>query len=81
MNLSQPQTSDSQLSGGSLDTLKEWVSSAYPVLSAAGVAAGAYHGYKRNNSVGWAVGWALLGGMFPFITIPVSLAQGFGKRA
>ena len=49
--------------------------------STAGLAAGAYHGYKRNDSVGWAVGWALLGSMFPFITIPVSFAQGFGKRA
>lgn len=53
----------------------------YPVLVTAGVAAGAYHGYKRNNSVGWAIAWALLGGMFPVITIPVSLAQGFGKKA
>ena len=47
--------------------------------SVAGVSAGAYHGYKRNDSVGWAIGWALLGGVFPFITIPVSLAQGFAK--
>ena len=50
------------------------------VISTASMAASAYHGYKRNNSVGWAIGWALLGGMFPVITIPVSLAQGFGKR-
>lgn len=51
------------------------------VASTAGVALGAYHGYMRNRSIGWAIGWGLLGGMFPFITIPVSLAQGFGKRA
>lgn len=50
-------------------------------LSIAGTALGAYHGYRRNRgSVGWAIGWALLGGMFPVITIPVALAQGFGKR-
>jgi hypothetical protein len=49
-------------------------------IGAAGAAAGAYHGYKRNNSIGWAIGWALLGGLFPIITVPVSLAQGFGKR-
>ena len=55
------------------------VSSAYRVAAWAGVGAGAYHGYKRNNSVGWAIGWALLGGVFPIITIPLSLAQGFGK--
>lgn len=49
-------------------------------LSLAGAGTGAYHGYKRNRgSIGWAIGWFLLGGMFPVITIPVSLAQGFGK--
>lgn len=53
----------------------------YGLLGTAGMVMGAYHGYKRNNSVGWAIGWGLLGGLFPFITIPVSLAQGFGKRA
>lgn len=46
----------------------------------AGAVTGAYHGYKRNNgSVGWAIGWFLLGGAFWPVTIPVSLAQGFGK--
>ena len=50
------------------------------VGSLSGVVLGAYHGYKRNNSVGWAIGWALLGGMFwPFV-IPVAFAQGIGKR-
>jgi hypothetical protein len=53
----------------------------HSLLSTAGMVAGAYHGYKRNESVGWAIGWALLGSMFPYITIPVSLAQGFGKPA
>jgi len=48
-------------------------------LSLAGAASGAYHGFRRNNSVGWAIGWAFLGGAFPVITIPVSLAQGYGK--
>lgn len=54
----------------------------HKLASIAGVATGAYHGYKRNRgSVGWAIGWALLGGMVPYVTIPVSLAQGFGKPA
>lgn len=53
---------------------------AYGLACVAGAATGAYHGYKRNNSVGWAIGWALLGSIFPVITIPVSLAQGFGER-
>lgn len=51
-------------------------------LSLAGAGSGAYHGYKRNRgSIGWAIGWFLLGGLFPVVTIPVSLAQGFGKPA
>ncbi len=49
-------------------------------ISLAGAAAGAYHGYKRNNSIGWAIAWAILGGLVPIITVPVSLAQGFGKK-
>ena len=48
-------------------------------LAVVGTAAGAYHGYKRTGSTGWAIGWALAGGLFPIITIPVALAQGFGK--
>ncbi len=55
-------------------------SSGAQLLGWAAVGAGAYHGYKRNNSIGWAIGWALLAGFFPIITVPVSLAQGFGKR-
>lgn len=52
---------------------------AYSVLSISGTVTGAYHGYKRNKSIGWAMAWAFLGGMFPVLTIPISLAQGFGK--
>lgn len=51
----------------------------FSVASLTGAATGAYHGYKRNNSIGWAIGWFLLGGLFPIVTIPVSLAQGYGK--
>ena len=41
----------------------------------------AYHGYKRNyDSLGWALGWGVLGGLFPIITPAVAIAQGFGKR-
>ena len=49
-------------------------------LAAAGTTVGAYHGYKRNNSVGWGVGWAILGGIAPFIVLPIVVAQGLGKR-
>lgn len=52
---------------------------AWSVLATAGAASGAYHGYRRNKSVGWAIAWAVLGAIAPVVTIPVSLAQGFGK--
>lgn len=48
-------------------------------LSMASAAASAYHGYKRNESVGWAFGWALFGSALPIIALPVALAQGFGR--
>lgn len=51
----------------------------WAVLSAASAGASAYHGYKRNDSVGWAVVWGLLGGAFPVITPAIALAQGFGE--
>lgn len=44
-----------------------------------GSALGAFHGYRRTRSVGWAVGWAFLGGFSPVITTAVALAQGFGE--
>lgn len=54
--------------------------SVWSLLSLAGAAAGAYHGYKRNHeSIGWAIGWALLGSIAPVITVPVAVAQEFGK--
>ena len=49
------------------------------VAALASAGASAYHGYKRNNSVGWGVVWGLLGSLFPVITPAVALAQGFGK--
>ena len=49
-------------------------------IVAASTFAGAYHGYKRNRSIGWAAWWGLMGAVFPIITPAVALAQGFGKR-
>lgn len=54
------------------------VGTAMMVAGTAASAALAYHGYKRNNSVGWAVGWFFLGAFWP-ISLPVALAQGFAK--
>ncbi len=58
---------------------KEHLTTAWAVLSAASAGASAYHGYKRNDSVGWAVVWGLLGGAFPVITPAIALAQGFAE--
>lgn len=50
------------------------------LLSMAGAGLAAYHGYKRNHeSTGSAIGWGVLGALFPVITVPVALAQGYGK--
>lgn len=54
---------------------------AWALASVAGAAAGAYHGYRRNDSVGWALVWALAGSAFPVITVPIAIAQGFGEEA
>lgn len=59
----------------------QWYSSPlWQILGTAGVVACAYHGYKRNESVGWAVAWGLAGAIAWPIAIPVALAQGYGKR-
>jgi hypothetical protein len=50
-------------------------------IEAASVGASAFHGYRRNNSVGWAIWWGFMGALFPIITPAIALAQGFGKRA
>jgi hypothetical protein len=44
-------------------------------LSTAGTVLGAYHGYRRNDSIGWGI----LGGMFPIFVLPIAAAQGFAK--
>src|SRR5262249_12974818 len=49
------------------------------LLDTASMAASAYHGYKRNNSVGWALWWGLMGSLAPVLTPVVAVAQGFGK--
>lgn len=50
-----------------------WVALASSVLST-------YHGYKRNQSIGWALAWGALGAAFPIIVPTVAVAQGFGKK-
>lgn len=39
----------------------------------------AYHGYKRNNSVGWALVWGLAGGIVWPVSLAIAFSQGFAK--
>jgi len=45
----------------------------------AAACATAFHGYKRNQSVGWALAWAAAGYAAPVLAPVIALAQGFGK--
>lgn len=57
------------------------VSPVWAYLSLVSSALSAFHGYRRNLSVGWAALWGLAGALFPVITPAIAVAQGFGKRA
>jgi hypothetical protein len=65
--------------GGVADAIIPFASAIGWVGGLAGGVLGAYHGYKRNDSVGWAIGWSILGGMFWPIALPVMFAQGLGE--
>lgn len=66
---------------GNMATANPVATTVWGVLSAVSAGASAYHGYKRNNSVGWAIVWGLLGGIFPILVPAIAIAEGFGKRA
>jgi len=53
----------------------------WSVVSTASMAASAYHGYKRNKSVGWAIVWGAMGAIFPVITPVIAVAEGYAKPA
>lgn len=69
---STPSTSLTKMGGGGAEILGG-------LLVTASMAASAYHGYKRNSSVGWAIWWGLMGTLFPVITPVIAVAEGFGK--
>ena len=50
--------------------------------SVAGAGVLAYHGYKRTHSTAAAIGWGILGAIFPVNLVAggIAAAQGFGKR-
>ena len=47
----------------------------FGVLSTLSMAVSLYHGYARNNSLGWGLWWGLMGTLFPVATPVVALAQ------
>jgi hypothetical protein len=57
----------------------KWMVALTAVAGAAGLA---YHGYKRSGSSAAAVGWGILGAIFPINLVAggVAVAQGFGKK-
>jgi len=74
-----------QLTGGAITRVPQEGPSLWPlaipgIIVAASAGVSAYHGYKRNNSTGWAVWWGFMGLMFPVLTPVVAIAQGYGKR-
>lgn len=60
-------------------TMPRWLLVTYSLASLAGGAAGAYHGYRRHNSIWGGIGWFFLGSWFWPISIPVAFAQGFAQ--
>lgn len=60
--------------------LKRTLLAVHAVASLAGGALGVYHGYKRNDSVGWALGWGFFGSLVPLIAVPLMFGQGLGKE-
>ena len=47
----------------------------WSVLGTVSMVASAYHGYVRNQSIGWALWWGFMGSLFPVITPTIALAQ------
>lgn len=55
------------------DTL--WV-----IISVAGAMAAGYHGYKQSKgSLSVALGWSVLGLLFPVVTTAIAVAEGYAK--
>jgi hypothetical protein len=50
------------------------------LLGLASGTASAFHGYRRNENVGAAIGWFVAGTFVPPVTLAVAAAQGFGRR-
>ena len=52
----------------------------WSVVAPISAAVSAFHGYRRHRgSLGWALGWAVMGSLFPVITPTIAFAQGYGQ--
>lgn len=51
----------------------------FAVLSTVSGGLCAYHGWKRNESIGWALAWGFGGALLPVIGPAIAFAQGFGE--
>lgn len=51
-----------------------------PAFKTASTVASVYHGYRRNDSILWAIVWGLASRVAPVVTPTVAAAQGFGKK-
>lgn len=74
--------SDAQQSSPVTRTTSVVLAPMAPVLGLIGLASvglSTFHGYRRNQSVPWAVGWGIMGAVFPVITPAIAFAQGFGE--
>jgi hypothetical protein len=58
---------------------ESWKRGLLYLIGTASMAASAFHGYRRNESVGWALWWGFAGAVAPIITPVIAVAQGFGK--
>lgn len=51
-----------------------------PTFSTGAAIALTYHGYRRTNSLLWALFYGAMGKWFPIEAVPISIAQGFGQK-
>jgi hypothetical protein len=74
------QTTATPATTGASSLLATAATVGWGIVHAGSIGASAYHGYRRNDSLGWGIVWGLAGGVFPILTPAFALAQGFGKR-
>jgi hypothetical protein len=49
------------------------------ILAIVSAAASGFHGYRRNQSIPWALWWFIMGRIFPIVTPVLAISQGFAR--